>query len=107
MINVNTNSPILQIKRETFTTKPKGFDPKITKKEDGSYKIYDYTPGVITASVTVSPNIEVILAGPETTFDYVDNTGKIWPCPQKGWRMKYEKIKALENDGRLFMEGKS
>lgn len=45
--------------------------------------------------------------GPETTFDYVDNTGKIWPCPQKGWRMKYEKIKALENDGRLFMEGKS
>jgi hypothetical protein len=30
----NTNSPILQIKRGTFTTKPKGFDPKITKKED-------------------------------------------------------------------------
>ena len=25
---------------------------QITKKEDGSYKIYDYTPGVITASVT-------------------------------------------------------
>jgi hypothetical protein len=30
----NTNSPILQIKRGTFTTKSKGFDPKITKKED-------------------------------------------------------------------------
>lgn len=45
--------------------------------------------------------------GPETTYDYIDNTGKVWPCPPKGWRMKYEKIKALENDGRLYFEGKS
>ena len=45
--------------------------------------------------------------GPETTYDYVDNTGKVWPCPPKGWRMKYEKIKALENDNRLVLTGKS
>lgn len=45
--------------------------------------------------------------GPETTYDYVDNTGKVWPCPPKGWRMKYEKIKALENDNRLVFSGKS
>ena len=45
--------------------------------------------------------------GPETTYDYVDNTGKVWACPPKGWRMVYEKIKALENDGRLYFEGKS
>ncbi|MCI7211748.1 MAG: site-specific DNA-methyltransferase [Ruminococcus bromii] len=45
--------------------------------------------------------------GPETTYDYIDNSGKVWPCPPKGWRMKYEKIKALENDGRLYFEGKS
>ena len=45
--------------------------------------------------------------GPETTYDYVDNTGKIWKCPPKGWRMKFEKVKALENDGRLYFEGKS
>lgn len=32
--------------------------------------------------------------GPETTFDYVDNTGKVWTCPPKGWRMTYKKIKA-------------
>ncbi|MGN0509852.1 MAG: DNA methyltransferase, partial [Ruminococcus sp.] len=43
----------------------------------------------------------------ETTYDYVDNTGKVWPCPPKGWRMKYEKIKALENDNRLVLSGKS
>ena len=45
--------------------------------------------------------------GPETTYDYVDNAGKVWKCPPKGWRMKYEKIKALENDGRLVLSGKS
>lgn len=45
--------------------------------------------------------------GPETTYDYVDNTGKVWSCPPKGWRMKYEKIKALENDNRLVLSGKS
>ena len=42
--------------------------------------------------------------GPETTYDYVDNNGKIWPCPAKGWRMNKDKVKALENDGRLCLE---
>ena len=45
--------------------------------------------------------------GPETTYDYVDNNGKIWKCPTKGWRMKYEKIKSLENDNRLVLTGKT
>ncbi len=43
--------------------------------------------------------------GPETTYDYIDNNGKIWPCPKKGWRMKFEKLKALENDNRIFLGG--
>lgn len=42
--------------------------------------------------------------GPETTYDYVDNTGRVWKCPPKGWRMKESKLRALENDGRLCME---
>lgn len=45
--------------------------------------------------------------GPETTYDYKDNNGKIWKCPKKGWRMRKEKLKALENDGRLYFEGNS
>lgn len=45
--------------------------------------------------------------GPETTYDYIDNTGKVWSCPPKGWRMKYEKIKILENDNRLVLTGNS
>ena len=43
--------------------------------------------------------------GPETTYDYTDNNGKVWPCPKKGWRMKFEKLKALENDKRLYLKG--
>lgn len=45
--------------------------------------------------------------GPETTYNYKDNKGKIWKCPKKGWRMKFKKLKALENDGRLFFKGKT
>lgn len=45
--------------------------------------------------------------GPETTYDYEDNTGKVWRCPPKGWRMTYKKIKALENDNRLYFDGES
>lgn len=45
--------------------------------------------------------------GPKTTYDYIDNTGKVWKCPPKGWRMQYSKIKELENDNRLVFTGKS
>ena len=45
--------------------------------------------------------------GPETTYDYVDNFGKIWKCPKTGWRIKYEKLKELENDNRLCLDNKS
>ena len=45
--------------------------------------------------------------GPETTYDYVDNNGKVWKCPPKGWRICYEKLKALENDGRLCLENET
>ncbi len=45
--------------------------------------------------------------GPETTYDYKDNNGKVWKCPPKGWRMRFEKLKALENDRRLFFNGKA
>lgn len=43
--------------------------------------------------------------GPETTYDYVDNSGKVWPCPLKGWRLVQAKVKELENDNRLILTG--
>ncbi|SEH93855.1 type iii restriction-modification systemmethyltransferase [Bathymodiolus azoricus thioautotrophic gill symbiont] len=42
--------------------------------------------------------------GPETTYDYVDNSGKIWKCPKKGWRINKNKMKSLENDNRLYLK---
>jgi adenine-specific DNA-methyltransferase len=45
--------------------------------------------------------------GPETTYDYIDNSSKLWKCPEKGWRMVKEKLKALENDHRLVLNGNS
>jgi adenine-specific DNA-methyltransferase len=45
--------------------------------------------------------------GPETTYDYVDENGKVWKCPRKGWRMNKQKMKKLELDGRLYLEGNS
>ncbi len=57
----------------------------------GNYRLYPLQK-------TASP-------GPETTYDYIDNNGKTWKCPKKGWRMKYEKLKTLENENRLYLEG--
>lgn len=45
--------------------------------------------------------------GPQTTYDYKDNNGKVWKCPAKGWRMKESKLRELENDGRLFLKGRT
>lgn len=42
--------------------------------------------------------------GPETSYDYIDNSGKLWACPSKGWRINKHKLKKLENDGRLCLE---
>lgn len=43
--------------------------------------------------------------GPETSYDYIDNNGKTWKCPPKGWRMVESKIRDLENDNRLVLTG--
>mgnify|MGYP001564335413 CR=1 FL=1 len=45
--------------------------------------------------------------GPQTTYDYKDNKERIWKCPVKGWRMTKEKLKALENERRLYITDKT
>ena len=49
------------------------------------------------------------VAGPTkgTVYDYIDNTGKIWKCPKKGWRMVESKLKGLEKDNRIYFGGKT
>lgn len=50
---------------------------------------------------TTQPIIKTGGPGPETTYDYVDNQGKTWKCPKKGWRFNKRRMKELENDNRL------
>lgn len=50
---------------------------------------------------TTQPIIKTSNPGPETTYDYIDNNGKIWTCPKKGWRFNKSRMKLLENDNRL------
>jgi DNA modification methylase len=38
---------------------------------------------------------------PGLVYEYIDINGKKWQPPKKGWRMVEEKLKALDNDGRL------
>ena len=43
---------------------------------------------------------------PELDYDYIDNTGRVWKRPPKGWRFNKNRMKELENDNRLVF-GKS
>ena len=43
---------------------------------------------------------------PELNYDYIDNHGKVWKKPTKGWRFNQKRMKELENDNRLVF-GKS
>jgi adenine-specific DNA-methyltransferase len=45
--------------------------------------------------------------GPQTTYDYIDNNGKVWKCPAKGWRMIQAKLRALEDDNKLYITDKT
>ncbi len=72
-------------------------DKKAYTKDDGDGRGL-YT--TVSLQKTSSP-------GPETTYDYEDNEGRIWLCPKKGWRMKQSKLKALENDRRLYITDKT
>jgi adenine-specific DNA-methyltransferase len=39
---------------------------------------------------------------PGTAYDYVDNQGRVWKCPTKGWRLIEPKMRQLESGGRLY-----
>lgn len=44
---------------------------------------------------------------PNLMYDFRDNNGKVWCHPLKGWSMVMEKLKRLENQGRLILDGKT
>ena len=82
-------------------------NPVYKPLSDATKKLYSKDDNDGRGKYRLYPLQKPASPGPETTYDYVDNTGKVWKCPPKGWRMKQSKLKALENDGRLYMEGNS
>ena len=99
---VNTEYVLLYAKSANYSLNP-AFKPL----SDASQKLFKFNDNDGRGKYQTVSLQKPRDPGPETTYDYIDNTGKVWNCPPKGWRMKYEKIKALENDGRLILTGKS
>ncbi|OQB96328.1 MAG: putative methyltransferase [Spirochaetes bacterium ADurb.Bin110] len=71
---------------------------------EATLKMYSKDDGDGRGRYRLFPMQKTSSPGPETTYDYIDNTGRVWKCPPKGWRMKESKLRELENDGRLCMD---
>lgn len=99
---VNTEYLLLYAKSEAYT-----LNPAYKPLSEASQKLFKFDDNDGRGKYQTVSLQKPRDPGPETTYDYVDNTGKVWLCPPKGWRMKYEKLKALENDNRLVLNGKS
>lgn len=79
--------------------KYKGFRGELTKE---NIKVFSKDDGDGRGLYRTQPVIKTGNPGPMTTYDYVDNTGKVWKCPKKGWRFNKNRMKELENDNRLI-----
>lgn len=99
---VNTEYVLLYAKTSSYT-----LNPAYKPLSEASQKLFKFDDNDGRGKYQTVSLQKPRDPGPETTYDYIDNTGKIWSCPPKGWRMKYEKIKALENDNRLVLTGNS
>lgn len=80
------------------------FNPVFKPLAESTVKMYSKDDGDGRGRYRLYPLQKPGAPGPETTYDYVDNEGKVWKCPAKGWRIKESKMRALENDGRLCKE---
>ncbi len=94
----NVDTILLYSKRETTNLMP--ITSELTKKDINSFNKDDNDGRGPYATVSLQKTGG---PGPETTYDYIDNNGRVWKCPTKGWRMKKSKLKALENDNRLYI----
>ncbi|MEA3326533.1 MAG: site-specific DNA-methyltransferase [Chloroflexota bacterium] len=79
------------------------FNPVYKPLSESTKKMYNKNDNDGRGDYRLYPLQKTGGPGPETTYDYVDNNGNVWECPVKGWRMKQEKLKALENDNRLYI----
>jgi len=100
--NLPWNVDIIHLFTKSINTNINNVTSQLTEKDISSYTKDDNDGRGKYATVSLQKTGG---PGPLTTYDYVDNSGKIWKCPKKGWRMRQEKLKALENDNRLYING--
>lgn len=86
-----------------WTTKSKnyqfnGFFSELTEQ---NRKVFSKDDGDGRGLYRTQPIIKTGSPGPATIYDYVDNLGRVWKCPRKGWRFNKERMRSLENDNRL------
>lgn len=74
---------------------------------ESTIKMYSKDDGDGRGKYRLYPMQKTGSPGPETSYDYIDNNGRIWKCPEKGWRIIESKMRDLENDGRLVLENKT
>lgn len=94
----NTDLIFCFSKSDTFL-----YNPAFQPLSATTIAMYKYDDGDGRGKYRVYPLQKTNQRTPGTTYDYEDNKGKIWRCPPKGWRMVKDKLKALEDDGRLFI----
>lgn len=99
---INTEYVLLYAKSLNFE-----LNPAYKPLSDSTKKMYNKNDNDGRGYYRLYPLQKPKDPGPETTYDYVDNNGKVWKCPKNGWRIKYEKLKDLENDDRLCLDNKA
>ena len=69
------------------------FNPVYKPLSEATKKMYSKNDNDGRGDYRLYPLQKTGSPGPETTYDFVDNEGKTWPCPVKGWRMRKEKLR--------------
>lgn len=100
--NLPWNVDIIHLFSKSINTNINNVTSQLTEKDISGYTKDDNDGRGKYATVSLQKTGG---PGPLTTYDYVDNSRKVWKCPKKGWRMRQEKLKALENDDRLYING--
>lgn len=78
-----------------------------TQLSDKTLKMYKYDDNDGRGKYRLYPLQKTDGPTVGTKYTYIDETGKEWKAPKKGWRMVEPKLKALELDNRLWMKGKT
>lgn len=102
--NIPQNADMIfwYVKTDNYFFSPMRMD--LTKKDIEQFSKDDDDGRGLYATVSLQ---KVAGPTPGTSYDYIDNQGRVRKCPSKGWRMTKDKLKQLENNSRLYITDKT